>query len=108
MVILFSHFPVVSGVFISFGTISISLIPFSVGTRFLALRTIYPVFISFSIMAALVAGVPSPDSFNCSFKSSSSTNLPAFSIAESNPASLYALGGLVFLEFIFTFLAVSS
>ncbi len=49
------------------------------------------------MIAARVAGVPSPLSFIAARSSSSSTNLPAFSIAESKVASVWRVGGLVFL-----------
>ena len=48
-----------------------------------------------SIMVARVAGVPNPLSFIASASSSSSTSLPALSIAESRVASVYRAGGLV-------------
>ena len=44
--------------------------------------------ISRSMIAARVAGVPMPDSFIASRSSSSSTSLPAVSIAPSSDASL--------------------
>ena len=53
-----------------------------------------------SIIAALVAGVPSPRSFIASFNSSSSILLPAVSIAPSKVASLYRAGGFVTSDFI--------
>src|ERR671919_656497 len=47
------------------------------------------------MMAARVAGVPMPESFIASRSSSSSTSLPAVSIAPSSDASVYRRGGLV-------------
>src|SRR5215211_1904140 len=48
-----------------------------------------------SMIAALVAGVPSPLSFIACLSSSSSTSFPAVSIAPSKAASEYLGGGLV-------------
>ena len=47
------------------------------------------------MIAARVAGVPMPESFIASRSSSSSTSLPAVSIAASSDASEYRRGGLV-------------
>ena len=49
-----------------------------------------------SIIAARVAGVPRPFPAMASRRSSSSTSLPALSMADNNVASLYRAGGLVF------------
>ena len=46
-------------------------------------------------MPALDDGLPMPFSFNAARSSSSSTNLPAVSIALNNVASVYGLGGVV-------------
>ncbi len=66
-----------------------------VGVRSLPSLTIYFSFSSFSMMDALVAGVPRPLSFIASASFSSSTSLSEFSIAESKVASLYFGGGVV-------------
>ena len=47
------------------------------------------------MISARVAGVPSPRSLSASRRASSSTSLPAVSIAESRVASLKRGGGLV-------------
>src|SRR3712207_7132514 len=48
-----------------------------------------------SMIDALVAGVPSPESFIACLSSSSSTNLPAVSIAPRSADSEYLGGGFV-------------
>ena len=58
-------------------------------------RSIYFCRMSPSIVAARVAGVPSPRSDIASRRSSSSMSLPAPSMAESRVASLKRAGGLV-------------
>ena len=70
----------------------------AVGINSRCSRTIYLWRINSSIIEALVAGVPSPFSIIASANSSSSTRLPACSIALSSVASVYRAGGLVALE----------
>ena len=67
------------------------MIPALAGMRLLPLRSTNPAATSFSRIAALVAGVPSP------LRSASSgiSSLPAFSIADRRVSSVYALGGAV-------------
>ena len=57
-------------------------------------RRMYPRSTNFSIVSALVAGVPSPFSFIADAKSSSSMFLPACSIKRKSPASLSRPFGL--------------
>ena len=62
--------------------------PFSVATSARPSRSRYPTWIRRSMIAERVAGVPMPESFIASRSSSSSTSLPAVSIAASSDASL--------------------
>ena len=62
-------------------------------------RSMYCSLMRPSMMDARVAGVPRPRSLIASRSSSSSTSLPAPSIAESKVASVYRGGGLVTLAF---------
>ena len=79
-----SHSAVSMGEVNASGNTVTRLIPAFVGIRFLPLRSTKPAATSFSMMAALVAGVPKP------FRSASSgiSSLPAFSIAESKVSSV--------------------
>ena len=94
-----SHSPVNSGVHRTsvrkFRSSVMSDNPFAVTTSSFPLRSTYPSKIRPSIIWARVAGVPKPRSLIASRNSSSSTSLPAPSIAESNVASLKRAGGLV-------------
>ena len=59
------------------------------------LRRASPTSISRSMVAARVAGVPSPESFMRSRSSSSSSSCPACSISDRSEASVSFSGGLV-------------
>src|SRR5580704_7983782 len=71
-------------------------IPFSVASRFFPVRTMKPRFSNTSIMAARVAGVPSPVSFIASDNSFSSRLWPAVCIAVRRVPSVNRFGGRVF------------
>ena len=71
-------------------------------------RTMYLWRINSSMIDARVAGVPRPFSLIASRSSSSSTRLPACSIALSNVASVYRAGGRVALASTFTSLALTD
>ena len=92
----FSHFPVVAADVISWGATAISFRPFSVETIALPARYANPTARSRSIVAARVAGVPSPESFIRSRSSSSSSSRPACSIRDKSVASFKGSGGFVF------------
>ena len=66
-------------------------LPLSVTIRFFFSRLINPDFVSFSMILALVAGVPRPERSTSSVISST----PAFSIAESSVSSVKCFGGCV-------------
>ena len=86
-----SHSAVSMGEVSGSGRTVTRLIPAFVGIRFLPLRSTNPAVTSFSMMAALVAGVPSP------FRSASSgiSSLPAFSMADRRVSSVNGFGGCV-------------
>ena len=85
----FSQSPVSSGeVSLFSSSIVITCRPFGVGIRSFPPRSMYSRRISVSIVSARVAGVPRPRSFIASRSSSSSTSLPAVSIAERSVASV--------------------
>ena len=90
-----SHWPVIAGLLTSGWTASISRIPLSVACSALPSRTMYSRVISVSMIAARVAGVPSPQSFMARESSLSSSDLPAVSIAVSKVASLNRFWGRV-------------
>ena len=69
--------------------------PFSVARRLRPSRSMYSASTRRSMVAARVAGVPMPASFIASAASSSSTSLPAVSIARRSVPSEYLAGGLV-------------
>ena len=82
----------------------ISEIPLEVAIKSLASRAMYSSWINPSIIAARVAGVPNPFAAIASRSSSSSTSLPALSIAESKVASVVTRGGgFVWLSMISAF-----
>ncbi|MNZ87469.1 hypothetical protein D3C78_1063260 [compost metagenome] len=87
-----SHCPVISGEVNSSipapRISSMAVRPFCVMAIFLPCISMYPTFFSRSIVAARVAGVPSPESFIASRSSSSSICLPALSIARSSVPSV--------------------
>lgn len=72
-----------------------SCIPSVVGMRFRRCCLMYPRLRSVCIIAALVDGRPIPFSLSASRRFSSSTNLPAVSIALRSVASVYGFGGVV-------------
>ena len=80
----------------------------AVGINSRASRTIYLWRMSSSIMFARVAGVPKPDSRIASRNSSSSTSLPAPSIALSSVASVKRAGGRVSLASASTSVVLTS
>ena len=107
-----SHSPVISGeprvvipISSSRSTRAIPLLDTTSSRLFNSWRNTYFCRIRFSIIAARVAGVPNPRSLIASRSSSSSTRLPAVSIAESSVLSLKRAGGLVSLARNSTFLA---
>ena len=75
--------------------VSINWIPVSVGITCFLFRFIYFLRNKVSIILARVEGRPIPFSFIISRSSSSSTCLPAVSIARSSEASVNWFGGLV-------------
>ena len=82
-----SHSAVNIGDFISSGNIDINSLPSFVDNIFLPSLFINPFEIIFSIVEALVAGVPNPFD-KLSLSNFSSTCLPIFSIAANNVASV--------------------
>ena len=75
--------------------------PFSVGTSDFFTRTMYSLLSRVSMMAARVAGVPMPQSFNaCRASSSSKPSRPAVSIAASRVLSVCNGFGRVMPELI--------
>ena len=91
-----SHSPVISAeANVGTGSLSMTSIPRSVGTSCFLLRRTYSRRISVSIVAARVAGVPSPQSFIAARRASSSIVLPADSMDASKLASSNRLGGRV-------------
>ena len=92
----FSHRPVNSADFSnSLSIILIKSIPVWVGSTNFFLRSIYFLRNNVSIILALVDGLPMPFSFINSRISSSSTCLPAVSMARNKLASVKFLGGFV-------------
>ena len=102
-----SHFPVSSGDFSTSGASLTTSLPLGVGTKYFPCLSTYLFWTSFSIMSALVAGVPRPE-VRFDFSSSSSTNLPACSMAERRVASVYLSGGVVELFLTLTLKRVTS
>ena len=86
-----SHSAVSMGEVKGSGRMEIRLMPSWVGTKLLPLRSTKPATTSFSMIAALVAGVPRP------FRSASSgiSSFPAFSMADRRVSSVKGLGGWV-------------
>ncbi|OQA25375.1 MAG: hypothetical protein BWY61_01010 [Firmicutes bacterium ADurb.Bin354] len=87
----FSQSAVICGDFTASGRMVMSLIPSSVGTSFFLSLLTKPSFTSFSMISALVAGVPRP----LRSTSSSISEAPAVSIYLRSVSSVKAFGGCV-------------
>ena len=89
-----SHLPVSSGDLSTSGASLTTSLPFAVGTKYFPCLSTYRFCTSFSIISALVAGVPRPE-VKLAFNEASSTKRPACSMAERSVASVYRSGGVV-------------